>query len=150
MITREALPADIAEMHCIRMAVKENALSNPMLITEADYTEYLTTRGKGWVAILNNDMAGFAIVDLQNSKIWALFVHPDFEKNGVGTNLQKAMLNWYFSKTGKTVWLSTSPATKAETFYQKTGWCNCGLLQNGETKFEMTRENWRNSQPAAF
>ncbi len=150
MIIREALQSDVGHMHCIRMAVTENILSNPEAITEADYATYLLQKGRGWVAILNETIAGFAIVDLEGSNIWALFVHPDFEKKGVGTNLQKNMLDWYFLKTNKTVWLSTTPRTKAETFYHRTGWKDCGLLQNGERKFEMTAEEWRKRQAATF
>lgn len=146
MIIREALQEDVPQMHFIRMAVKENILSHPALITEADYQEYLLQKGRGWVAIINETIAGFAIVDLENSNIWALFVRPNFEKLGVGTSLQNAMLDWYFSKTNKTVWLSTTPATRAETFYKKTGWRNCGLLQNGEIKFEMRVEDWANKE----
>ena len=42
MIFREALISDIKQMHVVRLAVRENILSNPDLITRKDYEEFLT------------------------------------------------------------------------------------------------------------
>ena len=52
------------------------------------------------------------------------------------------MLQWYFSKTQKTVWLSTAPKSRAEIFYNKAGWEEVGKHGKGEIKFEMTYKNW--------
>lgn len=43
---RVATINDIKEMHVIRLAVKENVLSNPLAVTENDYVEFLNTKGK--------------------------------------------------------------------------------------------------------
>lgn len=142
MIFREAFSQDIAQMHFVRMAVKENALSNPAFITEADYEEYITQKGKGWVCEMEGKIVGFAIADLKENNIWALFIHPDFEGRGIGKRLHDLMLNWYFGLTSKTVWLSTSPGTRAESFYRKAGWKEVGIYGKGEVKFEMDIENW--------
>jgi GNAT superfamily N-acetyltransferase len=87
-------------------------------------------------------MIGFSIADLKDHNIWALFVHPDFENQGVGRKLHDLMLNWYFSQTDRTVWLGTSPNTRAETFYKKAGWKIVGKHGKGEIKFEMTYNDW--------
>jgi GNAT superfamily N-acetyltransferase len=137
MPIREAQVADILMMSKIRLAVKENVLSTPGLVTHEDYVEYLTRRGKGWVAEADGRMVGFAIVDLQGHNIWALFVHPDFDRQGIGRALHDNMLRWYFSQTDEPVWLGTEPGTRAEAFYRKAGWRDMGLRENGEVKFEM-------------
>ena len=138
MILREATIEDISQMHLVRTSVIENQLSNPNLISAKDYQDYLQDRGKGWVIALDGIIAGFAIVDLIDNNVWALFVHPNYERKGFGKMLHDKMINWYFSKTEKTVWLSTSRGTRAERFYKKAGWQQIGLLSNGEIKFELT------------
>lgn len=52
------------------------------------------------------------------------------------------MLDWYFKQTTHTVWLGTSPKTRAETFYRKSGWTEIGTHGNGEIKFKMTYKDW--------
>ncbi|MEY2918490.1 MAG: hypothetical protein RIS73_2204, partial [Bacteroidota bacterium] len=87
MIFRIAESGDIKQIQVVRNAVKENMLSNPGLVTDKDCVEYLTLRGKGWVCEINNAVIAFAIADLIDNNIWALFVHPDFEGNGIGKAL---------------------------------------------------------------
>lgn len=142
MNIRQAKLSDIIDLHEIRLAVKENVLSNPTLISPADYEEFLFTRGKGWVAEIDNTIIGFAICDLREENIWALFVHPDFERRGAARELQKEMLDWYFTQS-ETVWLGTAPGTRAENFYRASGWRENGM-HGKEIKFELTAEEWVN------
>ncbi|MCY1540767.1 hypothetical protein D9M68_764260 [compost metagenome] len=53
------------------------------------------------------------------------------------------MLDWYFTQSTKTIWLGTAPGTRAATFYKKAGWTEVGIHGNGEIKFEMTAEQWK-------
>lgn len=142
MIFRETQSSDYQQLHKVRIAVKENALSNPNLITEADYLEFINVRGKGWLCEIENRVVGFAIVDMKENNIWALFVHPEFEGKGIGKQLHDQMLDWYFSQTKEKVWLGTSPKTRAELFYKKQGWTEVGKKPNGETWFEMSFDDW--------
>jgi GNAT superfamily N-acetyltransferase len=148
MIFREALTSDIKQIQVVRNAVKENMLSNPGLVTDKDCVEYLTLRGKGWVCETDGIIVAFAIADLIDNNIWALFVHPVFENKGIGKKLHDAMLNWYFDQQKEMVWLSTSPGTRAEKFYRMQGWKEAGLYGKGEIKFEMTRNDWQNAGKA--
>jgi GNAT superfamily N-acetyltransferase len=143
MLYREAQVADIPQYMVVRMAVKENQLSNPALVTEQDNINYLTKRGKGWVYEADGQIVGFAIADLQDHSIWALFVHPDYEGQGIGGHLHSLMLRWYFSQTQHPVWLSTGPGTRAEEFYRRHGWHETGRTEKGEIRFELTLEEWR-------
>ncbi|MFI5164083.1 MAG: GNAT family N-acetyltransferase, partial [Bacteroidia bacterium] len=143
MIFREATINDIKQIQIVRHSVKENRLSNPDLVTDEDCKEYITARGKGWVCETGNKIVGFAIADLKKNNIWGLFVKPENEKTGIGKKLHDTMLDWYFSKTNKTVWLGTAPNTRAETFYKKCGWKHLGALNTFEEKFEMSYNNWK-------
>ncbi len=144
MIFREAILEDIPQIQVVRHAVKENRLSDPGLVTDKDCEEYLFIRGKGWVCEFNHRIIGFAILDLTERNIWALFVHPEFEQLGLGKKLQGMMLGWYFTRYKETLWLGTAPHTRAEIFYRKTGWRSKGMRPNGELRFEMSSENWTN------
>lgn len=144
MIIREAILEDIPQIQTVRNSVKENTLSDPGLVTDRDCEEFLFKRGKGWVAEENGRITGFSIVDLKEHNIWALFVHPDFENKGIGRKLHDIMLDWYFTQKKDAVWLGTSPETRAETFYRKSGWKEVGTHGKGEVKFEMSFQNWKN------
>lgn len=143
MIFREAKIDDISQMQIVRNSVKENQLSNPDVVKDKDYEIYLTDNGKGWVCEIDNEIVGFAIVDLVENNIWALFVNPKFENQGIGKQLHNMMLNWYFLQTKTSVWLGTAPNTRAEKFYKLAGWEEIGT-HGKEVKFQMTWDKWKN------
>ena len=139
---REALLTDIPHMMAVQQAVKENALSNPDLATTGDFSAHLSESGKGWVCEIDNKIVGFAIADLSKNNVWALFVLPEFEGQGVGRELLILLLDWYYSKTTDTIWLSAAPKTRSADFCRSFGWKETGVLPNGELKFELTADDW--------
>jgi len=143
VIFREANINDIKQIQKVRYSVRENVLSNPGLVTDEDCVEFLTERGKGWVCEIEKNIVGFAIADLKENNIWALFVQPEFENIGIGKKLHTTMLNWYFNQTKTNVWLGTAPNTRAERFYRMHGWKEVGTHGKGEIKFEMSLDNWK-------
>lgn len=142
MIIREAQIDDIKQMQIVRNSVTENTLSNPLLVSDADCENFILVRGKGWVCEIDNQIVGFSIADLIDNNIWALFLLPEFEGKSIGRQLHEVMLDWYFAQTKKTVWLGTSPHTRAERFYRKIGWTEAGMHGKNEIKFEMDFDNW--------
>lgn len=142
MIIREARTEDIPRIQIVRNSVTENTLSDPNLVTDEDCKEFINIRGRGWVCEVNGHLVGFSIVDLKDHNIWALFLVPKFEKQGIGKKLHDIMLDWYFTQTNATVWLGTSPGTRAEKFYRKAGWTEAGMHGKEELKFEMTHADW--------
>ena len=142
MIYREAEIADITQMQFVRHAVKENRLSDPALVPDKDVEEYMTKRGKGWVCETDKTIVGFAMVDLIENNVWALFVHPDFEAGGIGKKLHRIMMDWYFVQTKEKIWLGTEPKSRAEKFYRMQGWKEVGIHGKDEIKFEMSFNTW--------
>ena len=143
MIFRQALVADIAQIQVVRNAVKENMLTDPALVPDTDVKDYITRRGRGWVCEMNGLITGFSIVSVIDRNVWALFIDPRFEGMGIGRKLHDDMMDWYFSQADYTVWLSTSPGTRAERFYRNAGWREAGIYGKGEIKFEMTPDEWK-------
>jgi len=142
MIFREATIEDIRDIQQVRHSVQENMLIDPTRVTNEDVASYLTHRGKGWVCENEGSIVGFAIADLEDNNIWALFIKPEYEGFGIGKALQIRMLDWYFAQGKERLWLSTEPGTRAERFYRNTGWTHTGKHGDQELKFEMTREQW--------
>jgi GNAT superfamily N-acetyltransferase len=139
---REATVKDINAMHRVRMSVKENVLSNPQLVKEEDYLRYIHHPGRGWVAESTDTIIGFAIIDLRERNVWALFVDPNYEGRGIGKTLHDCMLTWYFQNTVDPVKLSTGSGTRAEYFYRISGWEEKGRKENGEIVFELSYEKF--------
>lgn len=144
MQIRQATIEDIPQIQVVRNAVKENMLSNPLLVPDSDVQDYIIRRGRGWVSEEDGVITGFSIVSVIDKNVWALFLHPDHEKKGSGRKLHDVMMDWYFSQTNETIWLSTAPGTRAESFYRKAGWKETGIYGKGEIKFEMTFVQWQN------
>lgn len=133
---RQAVEGDIPKLQVIRNAVRENVLSDPARVADADYAEHFRQPGNGWVCTKGARILGFAIADRTTSSVWALFVHPLYEGRGIGSSLLQQLLSWYFSGSALPLRLSTAPGTRAERFYRMQGWKECGH-RNGEVVFEM-------------
>ncbi|WP_448103818.1 N-acetyltransferase family protein [Pedobacter panaciterrae] len=142
MIFRTAKLSDIKQMQVVRHLVKENTLSNPDLVPDKDVAYYISERGKGWVCEVDGRVVGFSIIDLLEKSVWALFVDPEFAEKGIGKELHRLMIDWYFQQTKDKVVLGTAPNTRAEQFYPLQGWIQVGSYSNGETKFELTYQRW--------
>lgn len=143
MHIRPAFTADIPQIQEVRHSVKENTLSDPSLVTDADCEDYLNRRGRGWVAEEEGRIHAFAIVDFQDHNVWALFVRPEWEGRGIGSQLHDLMLKEYFSQTDVTIWLSTAVGTRAEQFYRLKGWQEAGPYGKNELKFVMEKAGLR-------
>lgn len=138
MRIREATRDDITAMMQVRLAVRENRLVS-LVISEADYIEAIETTGRGWVAMLESQLVGFAIGNRFTGNIWALFVLPDFERRGIGRRLHDLMVAWLWSTGLDRLTLSTAPGTRAVGFYEAAGWVNVGITGHGEVAFELRR-----------
>jgi GNAT superfamily N-acetyltransferase len=138
MNIREATLAAIRQIQVIRHTVTENILSNPELAIDKDCEEFISKREKGWACEIEGEIIGLSIIDLRDNNVWALFLHPNQKKKGVGRLLHDLMLDWYFEQTSQKICLGTSPKTRAEIFYKKTNWREVGKYGKNEIKFEMT------------
>lgn len=136
VILRQATRSDIPAMQRVRLAVRENALSDPGRITVADYIAALEELGRTWVIESDGEIAAFA-TGYKAGSIWALFVHPNHEGRGFGKALHSTMINWLWTLGHSRLWLTTTPGTRAERFYLAHGWQPCGIVSSGELKLEL-------------
>jgi len=119
---REATYNDIPHMTRIRLAVTENVLRDPTRITPQMYVDFLEKDGRGWVALVDGDLVAFSYANRIDGSIWALFVDPRFEGQGLGKQLLSLATDWLFSLWFRQVTLSTGTHTRAAQFYTRLGW----------------------------
>ena len=142
---RTASCADIKAMHHLRLAVRENRLTDRTKVTQSSYSPYVAA-GSAWVAETGDQMLGFAAADGAARQLWALFVAPEAEASGVGRKLHQAVLGWARAQGIEELWLTTSEGTRAERFYERAGWEKVGSNGDGEVRLRRTiprRVVWR-------
>jgi GNAT superfamily N-acetyltransferase len=130
-------------MSRIRLAVRENALSNPARITEAMYRDYLDERGRGWVAEEHGEIIGFAYADRADASIWALFVDPAREGRGAGQRLLRLATDWLFEIGNPELRLGTAANTRADRFYAAQGWTREDMRDDVEVGYRLRRVDAR-------
>jgi GNAT superfamily N-acetyltransferase len=132
---RKAQLKDIEGMHYVRMSVVENRLLNPDLVPKTAYLPFV--KGDAVVWEERGCIVGFAAVDRKMGSVWALFVHPEYERKGIGQALLLEVVSGFFDGTRNLLWLTTDPGTRAEHFYRAAGWHQVGTADNGELRFEL-------------
>ena len=134
---REATYDDVPAIELVRSLVRENRLSTP--IPRERVVAAIRERGRGWVAEHDGEVVGFSMADDQDASIWALFLLPAWEGRGLGRTLLDRAVAWLWSRGHPTIWLSTTPGTRAEGFYEYLGWRRSGTTRSGEVRFELDR-----------
>ncbi|WP_246713857.1 GNAT family N-acetyltransferase [Rhizobium leguminosarum] len=122
---RKAVPSDLLALKSVRSSVVENVLGDSTRVTDDDYNWFVANPG---VAVWeeNGDVVGFSAADPRNGNIWALFVAPGFERNGIGSILLAEACACLKSAGIGRAWLTTDPNTRAEKFYRAAGWEHVG------------------------
>lgn len=139
---RNATPEDVESIFNVRCAVKENHLSRAELselgITPSAVTGMIT--GGDYtvpVALVAEKIVGFAMAQISEGYLFALFVHPGHEGKGVGRELMKVVEKELAERGVKELWLATGsePELRAHGFYRHLGWQESGLMEDGQLKF---------------
>lgn len=140
---REAQAEDAPAITVVRTSVRENHLSVAQLaergITEASIVDSFRAYSKGWVALDGETLVGFSIADRKSNSIFALFVLPGLDGQGVGSNPLRQAVDWLWENGAERIWLETRRGTRAEHFYRRRGWRQTGIDEKSNVHFELTR-----------
>ena len=131
---RQAALADIPRLMEIRAGVRENRLSDPSNVTSVDYAWFIDEHRID-TYVVNAGIVGFAAGDPRDGSIWALFVEPGFEGQGIGQALLAAACDALVRAGHGRATLSTEPGTRAALFYAANGWNMSGSTGSGEAVF---------------
>ena len=149
-IFREATAADMPGIAHVRTSVTENALTLEQLaargITNESIAASFLKNSKGWVAVRDDRIVGFSIGDRTSGSIFALFVLPGHEGQGIGARLFELAVNWLWQNGAQRLWLTTDPRSKAAHFYERRGWIATGRSERGDMRYELQKERMANSE----
>jgi GNAT superfamily N-acetyltransferase len=142
---REATAADLPGIARVRTSVRENLLTVEQLkergITNASVAASFLADSKGWVAERHAEIVAFAIADRASRSLFALFVLPACERQGIGTRLLGLALDWLRANGAREVWLTTGPDTTAARFYERRGWVAKGYEARGDIRYELVLQD---------
>lgn len=139
---RPATVGDVAAMFQVRLAVTENSMTSAELaaagITPASITEAIRNAPCAWVATVDDEVAGFAMVDLDSACLFALFVHSDREGRGLGSALCRACEQALFAQHEQ-AWLETAKTSRAARLYRYLGWGQESDIGDGDIRLTKRR-----------
>jgi GNAT superfamily N-acetyltransferase len=141
MSIRIATLADIPALFEVRTSVRDNHLSLTELaalgITPATLGDMLEGVGRGWVVDEAGHIAAFAMADVAQGCVFAMFVRPGDEGRGLGRRLMAEAEGWLFEQGCEELWLLTDSdrAVRANGFYRHLGWQDSGIEVDGQTRF---------------
>ena len=142
MLIRSVRETDIPEIIEFRKS-PTLGITLPEARSTAEYKNYLLERGKGWLCIQDDQIVALGVVDMEENNIWALIVNGQSQEYDCGNKLHEILLDWYFAFKADPLWLSADSGSKEEAFYLAQGWLRTGIMANGEMRFEMSKEIWK-------
>lgn len=141
-LIRSACVADVSAMFIVRTSVRENALTIDELAQMGITPEAIATAVNGspcaWVAEVDAEVVGFAMVDLDTACLFAAFVLPGYEGKGLGTGLIRACEGALFERH-RLAWLETARHSRAAGVYRHLGWGNEVDIGDGDVRLEKRR-----------
>lgn len=124
---RPATADDIPAIFHVRTSVIENHLTEEQLkgygITRTSFAEAMVSgEMRVWCASVDEAVIGFVVAEPERREISALFVHPDAEGRGAGSQLLDTAVNALWALGDAPIQLYTGPETEAYAFYCRRGW----------------------------
>lgn len=139
---RLAKVEDVAAIFRVRTAVTENVLTLQQLaelgVTPHAIAEVIRSAPCIWVAEVEGEVAGFAMVELDTACLFAAFVLPQYEGRGMGRDLV-AVCEQALFRDHALAWLETDGRSRAAGFYRHLGWNQTADLGKGDVRLEKRR-----------
>ncbi len=139
---RLAQMTDIPAIFHVRTSVQENHLSREQLtamgITEDAIADMIAASPSAWVAVRDGEVVGFSMIDAEEASLFAAFVLPAHEGQGLGKPLVLAAEAELF-RHHTAIWLETEPDSRAAGFYRHLGWRDDGVADDNQIRLIKTR-----------
>lgn len=145
MKIRIAAESDVESLFRIRTSVHENHQSpeelSALRVTPESIAEMLRTTSRAWLAEVGDQPAAFSMADGEQGTIFAMFVCPGYEGQGLGRALMDEAESWLFSRKWKEIWLLTGGdrTLRANGFYRHLGWNAVSIETDGQLKYVKRR-----------
>lgn len=139
---RPARPGDTAALFDVRTSVHENHQGVEELaglgITPDSISAMIEAAPCAWVAVADGGIAGFAMIDDDRGTLFAVFVRPEWEGQGIGRALI-AQAEQVLFVNHPTIWLETGRDSRAASAYRHLGWDDETDLGGGNIRLTKTR-----------
>ena len=136
---RAATVSDVSGMLKVRTSVGENIMAAEELqaagITPHTIAQAVRCAPCAWVAVADDEVIGFSMVDLDSACLFALFVLPQHEGMGIGTELTHACEQALFQHHS-VAWLETARDSRAARLYRHLSWGNEIAIGGGDIRLE--------------
>ncbi|MGY4641007.1 GNAT family N-acetyltransferase [Pseudomonas sp. TE24901] len=141
---RLATLQDIDILFAIRTSVTQNHLSREQMAERGITPEVLAGSIREapcvWIAEVNGEPAGFSMVDLDSGEVFAMFVRPAYENQGLGGQLMAVAEAALFERHD-TLFLVTDgrDEIRANGFYQRLGWSVVDQVDGDDVRYQKSR-----------
>jgi ribosomal protein S18 acetylase RimI-like enzyme len=139
---RDAAEEDIPAIFEVRTSVRENHLSVEQMaelgITNETIRQFLRKEPCIWVAVHEEHIVGFSMGDAADACVFAAFVRPEWEGQGIGRRLMERAEAFLFERHSL-IWLHTDGSSRAAGFYERLGWMRMPDVENRDARFEKHR-----------
>lgn len=126
----------------IRLAVRENAISAQRLaqmgITASSIVEMMRESHIVRCAVVADTVVGFGMAVKSSGRIFALFVQPQWQGHGIGSQLLGELTDGLAALGHTQLVLNTGPHTRACEFYVRHGWRRTGVIIDGDERLELS------------
>ncbi|MBK5476785.1 GNAT family N-acetyltransferase [Pseudomonas sp. TH21] len=143
-LIRVATTDDIDTLFAIRTSVVQNHLSREQMaglgITPQVLADTIQAAPCVWIAEVEGQPVAFAMVDLAQGEVFAMFVLPSHERLGLGRQLM-AVAEAALFKHHQRLFLITDGGAdiRANGFYQRLGWSVVGRVEGDDVRYEKSR-----------
>jgi GNAT superfamily N-acetyltransferase len=142
IIIRDAVEKDISKVFEVRTSVQENHLSTKQMaemgITHQTILEALHKEPCIWVAVNEDQIVGFSMGNAEDACLFAAFVRPEWEGQGIGRRLMERAEAFLFERHSS-IWLHTDGWSRAAGFYERLGWERMPDVEHRDARFEKHR-----------
>src|SRR6266436_8345192 len=133
---RKATRADYSRISEVRLSVRENRLSKSKYELVERAANWIFDNSTFWAWEEGGAIQGFSAADPRDGTIFALFVHPSYERRGIGRALLPLACEVLRDSGHAIATLTTGAGTRAERFYRLDGWTEIGRQDDGEIVFQ--------------
>ncbi|WP_455912228.1 GNAT family N-acetyltransferase [Pseudomonas putida] len=144
MLIRVATPDDIDTLFAIRTSVVQNHLSREQMtalgITPQVLADSIRAAPCVWIAEVEGRPAAFSMVDRAAGEVFAMFVLPGYEGQGLGRRLMAVAEAALFEQHERLFLITDGrDEIRANGFYQRLGWSMVDRLEGDDVRYEKSR-----------
>ena len=144
MLIRVATPDDIDTLFAIRTSVVQNHLSREQMtalgITPQVLADSIRAAPCVWIAEVEGRPAAFSMVDRATGEVFAMFVLPGYEGQGLGRRLMAVAEAALFEHHERLFLITDGrDEIRANGFYQRLGWSMVDRLEGDDVRYEKSR-----------